>query len=144
MLNRDPLTQLGTSLSGLTRSAHLTGTDVWYRSYRVPSDTRTTYQLGPNDPLTADEDVEDWGKRMAHFRADPLSARTFVLQADPEVGDDEEVQSVIALPAAPIQEWSEARPGVARGKLEMHRLHSELLENTRRVWIYTPPGYDPL
>jgi enterochelin esterase family protein len=32
------------------RFARLAGTDLWYRSYRVPSDTRTTYQLGPNDP----------------------------------------------------------------------------------------------
>jgi enterochelin esterase family protein len=58
------------------RFARLAGTDLWYRSYRVPSDTRTTYQLGPNDPLTASEDVEDWGARTAHFRADPLSTGT--------------------------------------------------------------------
>ncbi|MEO8970049.1 MAG: alpha/beta hydrolase-fold protein [Ktedonobacteraceae bacterium] len=135
------------SLSGWSskqhRFANLLGTDIWYRSYRVPGDTRTTYQLGLNDPLAANEEEEDTRKQIPLFRVDPLGARTFVLQADPEIEDEEEVQSMVELPAAPTQKWSAIHPYAARGKLEMHRLRSNLLENTRRVWVYTPPGYDP-
>jgi enterochelin esterase family protein len=35
------------------------------------------------------------------------------------------------------------RSTVARGKVELQRFTSQKLNNTRRVWIYTPPGYQP-
>ena len=31
----------------------LEGTDLWYRTYRVRDDLRTTYYLSPDDPLTS-------------------------------------------------------------------------------------------
>ena len=121
--------------------SHLPGTDLWYRSYRGPSDTRTTYQLSPNDALIESEDIEDWGARTATFQNDPLNAHHFTLSADEESGDEEELQSVLELPAAPPQLWVALRPDVPHGKLEMHRMRSEILDNDRRVWVYTPPGY---
>jgi enterochelin esterase family protein len=39
--------------------------------------------------------------------------------------------------------WTRRRRGVPAGRVEMQRLHSAILGNDRRVWIYTPPGYDP-
>lgn len=60
--------------------AHLPGTDLWYRSYRVPNDTRTTYQLSPNDALIESEDIEDWGARTATFQNDPLNAHHFYVE----------------------------------------------------------------
>lgn len=52
-----------------------------------------------------------------------------------------QVVSVIELPNAPPQPWVAPRAGVAKGELEMHRLRSHILNNERRVWAYTPPGY---
>jgi enterochelin esterase family protein len=52
--------------------------------------------------------------------------------------------SVAEGPRAPRDEWSDARPGVARGRVEQMTVKSDLLGTTRDVWVYTPPGYDSL
>ena len=49
--------------------------------------------------------------------------------------------SILELPEAPPQPWIAPRPGVEKGQVEMYRLHSDILNNERRIWIYTPPGY---
>lgn len=118
----------------------LLDTDLWHKSYRVRSDLRITYLLSPNDPLTElSGGAADYGTRLL---PDPLNPRRFVYSADEEIPDDREaVVSVLELPAAPAQPWIAQRPGVAKGLVEKHRLRSELLNNERRVWVYTPPGY---
>ena len=55
--------------SELTR---LAGTDLWHRSYRVPTDVRTYYLFAPGS------DMQDDGS----WRCDPLNPRTFVLPLD--------------------------------------------------------------
>ena len=119
----------------------LPDSDVWYRTYQVGADLRTTYVLSHNDPLTGLENMMDeFGTR---FIPDPLNPRQFIYLKDDEISDDKEVVvSILELPNAPTQPWIESRRGVARGKLEMHRLRSNILDNERRVWVYTPPGYN--
>ncbi|MDQ2715406.1 MAG: enterochelin esterase [Chloroflexota bacterium] len=117
----------------------LRDSDLWHRTYRVQADLRTTYTLSPNDPLTEVKYMDDFGSRIV---PDPLNPRQFVYVKDDELPDDREVvMSIIEMPAAPAQTWIAPRPGVAKGQIEMQRLHSPLLDNERRVWIYTPPGY---
>lgn len=128
---------------GKNQMYHLPQTDLWYRTYPLPSDVRTTYELSPNDALTEVEDSENWGERTATFQNDPLNPHHFVLSADEESSDDEVLQSVLELPAAPPQPWSTPLPGVPSGTVELHRVRSQILDNERRVWVYTPPGYMP-
>jgi enterochelin esterase family protein len=52
--------------------------------------------------------------------------------------------SVAEGPRARRDEWGDARPGVAKGRIEQSTVKSELLGTTRDVWVYTPPGYDSL
>ena len=115
--------------------------DVWYRTYRGDRTLRTTYRLSVNDsfePLTE----ENWLERSASWRHDPLNPRTFLFPKDEEDPNDREsIVSALELPGAPPQLYIAPRAGVPAGMLEMHRLRSALLENERRVWIYTPPGY---
>lgn len=115
--------------------------DVWYRTYRGDRTLRTAYSLGVNDSLVP-VTRENWLERSASWRHDPLNPRTFLFPKDEEDPDDKEsLVSALELPGAPPQPYSTPRAGVPAGTLEMHRLYSELLENERRVWIYTPPGY---
>lgn len=117
----------------------LLDTDLWYKTYRVRSDLRTTYFLSANDPFTELGGLADFGTRLV---PDPLNPHRYVYPRDEEIPDDREiVMSVLELPAAPAQPWIVPRPGVAKGRVEMHRLRSEILTNERRVWVYTPPGY---
>src|SRR5258705_2416358 len=115
----------------------ISGTDVWYRSYVGRADSRFSYELSPNDNLVSFDQVGDWGERSATFRKDPFNKRVHASGFGRE-------QSVAEGPRASRDEWSDARPGVAKGRVEQTTLKSELLGTTRDVWIYTPPGYDSL
>lgn len=118
---------------------HLSNTDLWHRTYRVRSDLRTTYQISVNDPLTELNFPDDWGKRL---KADPLNPSQFVYIKDDEIPDDKDVAvSMLELPDAPPQPWITPRPEILHGQVEMYRLRSNILNNERRVWVYTPPGY---
>jgi hypothetical protein len=118
----------------------LLDTDLWHKTYRVRADLRTTYLLSANDPFTElSNPVADFGTRLI---PDPLNPQQFVYRKDEEIPDDPEFAvSVLELPAAPAQPWIAPRPGVAKGQVEMHRLRSAILNNERRVWVYTPPGW---
>jgi enterochelin esterase-like enzyme len=124
--------------------AHLEGTDLWYKTFEVRNDLRNVYQLSPNDALTPLEEEEDWQERSKTFQPDPLNTRVYTFQDDPEDPDLADYRaSILELPGAPPQEWIEPGAGVARGDVRMERFKSAILENERRVWIYTPPDYSP-
>ncbi len=123
-----------------SQMAQVLNTDVWYKTYRVRSDLRTIYLLSSNDPLTELKyGVEEFGTRAI---PDPLNPRQFVYPKDEEDPNDRNiVVSIVELPGAPSQPWITPRPDVAKGKVEMHRLRSAILDNERRIWVYTPPNY---
>jgi enterochelin esterase-like enzyme len=124
----------------------LVGSDLWYRSERIPRDTRTSYRLAPNDSLVPLSEVPPAERRarMAHWQVDPLNPRVFVFPKDEEDPDDVEIAvSLLELPGAPPQPWSSRQAAVPAGRVEVHRFRSTILGNERRVWLYTPPGYSP-
>jgi enterochelin esterase family protein len=104
---------------------HLPGSDVWYLSFVLRNDTRESYQFATG------------GQNMI----DPLNPRTHVFPDDPEIGFSGWVSSVLELPAAPSQPWSDPRSGVPKGQLDFHRLASAILGDEYRLWVYTPHGY---
>jgi len=112
--------------------SRLLDTDVWYKTYLLPKDSRFSYALSPNDSLVPFEDVEekDMAKRVATFGLDPLNKH-------PAGGGG----SILELPGASAQPWIVRQPDVPKGHLEDARIKSEILKNERRAWVYTPPGY---
>src|SRR5262245_32816998 len=94
----------------------LEGTDVWFKTDRVPKDARFGYAFGVNG---------------APFQPDPLNPRVFAHR------------SVAELPDAPPQRWIAERPDVPKGVLAEHTVPSKILKEDRSVAVYTPPGYDP-
>jgi enterochelin esterase family protein len=114
---------------------------LWRRAYRIPRDLRTTYVLLPDPP----DELELTPELFGRFETDPLNPRVWTSPADdedPEWGFETR-RSVLEGPDAPAQPWARRDPATPRGRVELHRLRSELLGNERRVWVYTPPGYDP-
>lgn len=106
-------------------------TNLWYKTYKLRSDMRNLYFLSPNGPL--DFSAEDWSKRVVEtFRPDPFNPQQF---------GQTYIGSVLELPTAPPQPWIIPRSEVPKGLLEEHPFSSTLLNNERRVWVYTPPGY---
>jgi len=116
---------------------HLPNTDLWYRTYRVRNDTRTTYFFSPNDPLVPMTD-ERWEAtwlawvRGGNLRIDPFNAN--VLWSE---------ESILTLPGAPPEAWLASQPDVPADTVDEHRFQSTLLENERTVWVYRPPGFNP-
>nr|WP_276584053.1 alpha/beta hydrolase-fold protein [Pseudomonas sp. RIT-PI-AD] len=113
--------------------------DVWYVTFRLPRQTRLSYQLAPDVPeLNADPGTRRRAI-LATAQADPLNPQAYPARgADPFQFD-----SVLALADAPPQPWVAARPGVAKGSLERHLFDSRLLGNRRAVYLYRPAGYRP-
>ena len=121
------------------RMERLGETDIWHKTYRFRRDARFTYSLSVNDSLASlrdVKDVEEWVKRSATWRTDPLNPLKFPSYPRP--------LSVVELPGAPPQYWVEAKPDVPKGKVQAHKIKSSILGNERTVWIYTPSGYDPV
>ena len=126
--------------------AHLEGSDVWYKSYRLRRDARFEYLVSANDSLTpfSVQEPTDEGGWMASLRPDPLNPHKLVEPKDQEFpGSREYVSSVIELPGAPPQPFVASRPGVSKGRVELIRYESRTLKDRRRVWVYTPAGYKP-
>ena len=114
--------------------SQLPGTDVWYRTYRVRSDARFTYQFSVNDSLVPSEEEKAPATREAVFQPDPLNRRHV---SGPTSG------SFVELPDAPPQQWFLPRDETPKGQLKRFPFVSKILGNERTLTIYTPPNYDP-
>ncbi|WP_170989574.1 enterochelin esterase [Kribbella jiaozuonensis] len=121
----------------------LDGTDVWYLTFRVGADLRCTYRLAISDGDGSAVEAEDWQERTADWFTDPLNPATFVFPEDEFLGSDGTVVSLVELPSAPEQPWLAPREDGKRGELVQKLHRSEFLDNERRIWIHTPPGYQP-
>jgi len=121
------------------RLARLPATDVWYRTYRVRDDARFTYYLLPRAPASTgrgpDRGPVTHVGPMTAFRRDPFNTQPFPAER-PFV-------SAVELPGAPPQPWSDVRPGRPAGTVHERSLRSAVLGNERRIWVYSPPLYDP-
>lgn len=117
---------------------NIPSTDVWYKSYFLPSDLRTTYLLSVNDPLVPFESYEEVLERLPSYRPDPLNPRDY-----PIFGNEQNkyVVSVLELPKAPRQPWNIPRRGVPKGKSHMHTMDSSILQTQHHLTVHVPPGY---
>jgi enterochelin esterase family protein len=119
----------------------LAGTDVWYLTVRVPSGSRFAYALSPNDPQTVDpsRDPSRAAQRGATVQGDPLNPRRWGCSQPNATRHD--CQSMVELPGAPPQPWIVRNDKVPAGKVDKHKIASDLLKNERNLSVYTPPDY---
>jgi enterochelin esterase family protein len=117
----------------------LGNTDLWYRTVRMPNDSRVVYFFQVNRPLRFPPHAEKLPP-LAPPRADPLNPRK------PFAHD----RSLLELPDAPPQPWLKRLPGVSEGALSEHKLTSQIIRDAksgfaheREFLVYTPPDYDP-
>ena len=115
----------------------LPGTDLWVRTRVLPADLRMVYGFAVNPARPSVGPPAAW-------RRDPLNPRTFVFPKDPDSTAGEDLAaSLLELPEAAPQPWIKKVTGRPEGRIERFRLKSEILKNERRIFVYTPPGYDP-
>lgn len=116
----------------------LGASDVWFRSFAVPADTRLSYRLAPDVPDLPEDARERRVAILATAAADPLNRHPWPADAP----DDFNRESVLELPDAPPQPFVAER-GAPKGTLTRFPLSSERLGNTREIALYRPPGFDP-
>jgi enterochelin esterase family protein len=117
------------------RMQRLGDTDLWFRSYHVPRDTRCCYQLSENDALIPPWETTDPESATANWQPDSLNRRRCEIV---EVEGSSRGQSLLELPHAPHLRYGERRSDVPQGTLEDHRITSAVLGNTRGLRLYTP------
>ena len=124
--------------------SHLPGTDLWYKSYLLRSDSRFEYQISVNDSIApfASDYPADKGGWIAALQPDPLNPNRFTTPVDQD--DPKKARysdSIVELSGAPAQPFVRLRSSTPKGQVQLLRYESKWLRNTRRLWIYTPPGY---
>jgi len=113
-----------TGAPGENSFTRLGTTNVWFRTYRVPTDLRFSYGF-----------IVD--SAAAPVERDLLNPRVLP-QGVGLLGE-----SVVELPRARLQRWIIRDSTVPEGKLEAFDIPSRVLGADRRAWIYLPANYDP-
>ncbi|HLJ33200.1 MAG TPA: enterochelin esterase domain-containing protein, partial [Ktedonobacteraceae bacterium] len=122
--------------------SHLPYTDLWYKTYKMRSDIRAIYRFSINDSLLP-WTIDNMEERLGKSRRDPLNPKAFIFPRNQDDPYSTETRlSVLELPEAPPQPWVAPRLNVPEGQVELHAIHSDILQNERRAWVYTPPGYN--
>jgi enterochelin esterase family protein len=114
----------------------LEGTTLWYAQRRFRPDDLLDYLIVVDDPMTPLAEEKNLLQRIArHWRIDPRNPIR-MSTAQMEV-------SVLHMPKArPFPDWS--RFNVPRGQIFEHEFSSVQMHfEKRKLWVYTPPGYDP-
>lgn len=122
------------------------GTDILTRSYRLENDVRLRYRFVKDLPLV-DLDGDDQKAvralrtflETAELMPDPFNPQQFVFR-DEE--DEEDVSSLLILKDALNDDYAAKREGIERGWIQSHEFKSDILENERTIWVYTPPGFE--
>lgn len=125
-----------------THLQRLGETDLWFRTWRLRSDVRTSYAFTVNGsdmrrrPKPGDERTDF---------ADPFNPDHHAQGTDlPGVwgGEEADRSSTLVLPDAEQLPWLDARRAMPAGEVTQHTLRSEILNNERQVWVFTPAGTD--
>ena len=113
------------------------GTNIFYKTYKVRNDIKFKYNFSLNY-----EGDNDYKKIKGNSIIDPLNPNKVILCKDDEDKDDEDsISSFAKLPNCKGDFWTKERDDIEKGKLFLDRVYSNILNNDRRVWVYTPSGY---
>jgi enterochelin esterase family protein len=116
----------------------LATTDLWYLSVALPKTARATYWFAPNDSLEPITDA-NYEARILNWQSDPFNSKKF---PDSPIANEPSF-SVLALADGSSQESTHlASSQIMQGHVKRHTLASEILGNTRTLWVYTPYGYN--
>jgi enterochelin esterase-like enzyme len=137
----DPQTQsaeLVAPLENVPRMPHLAlkrlpDTNVWYGSWRMPDDLRFTYRLtATGETARKPEQVNV---------PDPLNPRTMTISFEGGTIPTTEL-AIASMPNAPPENWITKQPTAPGGTVVQLLVNSKALAGERKIWVYTPPGYD--
>jgi enterochelin esterase family protein len=116
-------------------------TDLWY----------TTLTMDPSIPIFYAFFPVVTGEKERRA-ADPLNPHRFVIPAEVQATLPPDVQtgaawwqqtSMLLFRDNPASRWTEEQPRTPKGIIERFSLEETKRARSRRVWVYTPPNYNP-
>lgn len=113
--------------------SRIPGTDIWFKTLKLRTNTRAYYQIAPDDPFG----TRPTGSGEHHAQADPLNPKHE--SSDPNISLSR-TRSLLELPGAPEQPWY-AKGSAPKYTLVEKHIQSRFLKGDRRVKVYLPPGY---
>nr|WP_318382668.1 alpha/beta hydrolase-fold protein [uncultured Enterobacter sp.] len=125
--DHDPLFRLGHS-------------DVWFRSYVVPSDTRMQYKLAPDVPQVQGTARDQRRAILVSAQADPLNPLTL----SAPFTDRWNRASLLDLGHSRYFTRATMAQPIRHGTLRRYQLKSEILNNSRDITIYRPRAAQPV
>lgn len=111
--------------------------DVWFKSFMVPADTRLSYQIAVDVPVIPGTTREKRVAILATAKADPFNLHPTPADAPDAFNQD----SVFETESSPQQHFIK-RQSNPKGTLENFDFESARLGNRRRVTIYRPANFD--
>jgi len=112
-------------------------TDVYFISHKILKGIRETYTLCKNVPLKPKDPVEYLFENNDSVFSDPLNPKKTFWRVNGITFPFSEIESPEALP----QPWSGERLNIDQGTIEEFTSYSEILNNQRKILVYTPPNY---
>ena len=119
----------------------LADSDIWFKTFDLRNDALISYRFVPDVPQLPLDNMQQRRALLATLQADPHNPATYPEQAR-EYLDKFNYSSVLRLENAPLQPYRTIKR-VPQGTLNSYRFHSKMLNNTRRIMIYLPAGFDP-
>jgi enterochelin esterase-like enzyme len=111
--------------------------DIWYLTARVPADSRIDYNF------IATDGPPDNAVSFLRSPNRPPDPRIQKIIPDPNNKLMHFAQSRVELPGAAPQPWIAPNREGPHGTVAELKLDSKQLGETRRIGVYTPPGFDP-
>ncbi len=135
----DNVRVLGSPYGGHAYLTQLAQSNIWFKTFEVPTDTRLSYRIAVNVPqLIDDKSREQRRAVLATASSDPLNPRAKFSQADNLFG----AASTISLRDAPPSILDKPQQNVLRGSVVQHTYQQPQSALPRSVSIYQPnPQY---
>lgn len=113
------------SVNQLQRLLH---TDIWFKTFRTDKAFISTYYFSVNDFFE-----NDWIKRSEQYELDKFNGDTF--------GDSANKASVLKMGVEMQYNSRFSLNQYPSGEIETYSFYSSILNNTRKIHIYTPHNY---
>lgn len=111
----------------------LLDTNIWYKTSKQRNDIRFLYYFSVNDSLD-----DNWKGRWENLKQDNLCKNKLnFCNEDGKV----DTRTYVLMPGANVHTWIRERAGGCKGNIELFRFKSTILNDERRIWVYTPAGY---
>lgn len=122
-----------------TKLEQLLNSNLWYRTWKIRGNAHSVYFFIINE-----HEGQEWNQ--LDFRLDQFNSNKHVCIEDEKKPGEFYLafkeESYVRLPEFKENIWTIEKEDVLKGKLELFDdFESKILNNKRRVWVYTPANY---